>query len=203
MTTTSTQPEPRLRAPGLKSLLPILLGVAIAVLLIAVGSLGTIVMQHVNRTDRNEVTIVGFDDWRVICPPVKDPGTGCMLNMDVSRDTGETLLRFSLTATDPNPTLRITVPHGVLLDQGLGISVSGVDMKVRPYETCDTVGCVASMVLDEQTLNALKSNQQAQIVVVPGNGTPVSVPFSLKGFAVGYEELESANASREFWGFLN
>jgi len=190
----------RIRPTGI---LGIAIVVAIALLLIAVGSFATIVMQHLNRAGREEVTITAFNDWRVICPPAKQKNTGCVLNMDVAREGGETLLRFSLTDADPNPNLMMTVPHGVLLDQGVGLSVTGVDMKVRPYETCDAIGCIANLAIDEQTLNAMKSNQKAQIVVVPGNGKPVAVPFSLNGFTDGYAELKSANASRSFWSFLD
>ena len=181
----------------------IMLGVVIAILLIGVGSLGTIVMQHVNHSGRDEVTVTGFHDWRVICPPTTQKNAKCVLNMDVAREGGETLLRFSLSEADPNPNLTMTVPHGVLIDQGVGLSVTGLDMKVRPFETCDNIGCIANLAVDEQTLNALKTNDKAQIVVVPGNGQPVSVPFSLNGFADGYADMRSANASRSFWSFLD
>lgn len=192
----------RMRPRSLSGIWGIVLGVAVALLLIGVGSLGTIVTQHLMKAGRDEVTVVGFRDWRVICPPSGQKDASCVLNMDVMREQGDTLLRFSLTDTDPNPTLKLTVPHGVLLERGVGLSVTGADMKVRPFETCDNIGCVANLTVDEQTLNGLKTNEKAQIVVVPGNGTPVSVPFSLNGFADGYAELRSANSSRAFWSFL-
>jgi invasion protein IalB len=200
MTATTTSMMSRMRSTGV---LRIVFAVVIAILLIAVGGLGTIVMQHLNRSGRDEVTITAFKDWRVICPPAKQKDAKCVLNMDVAREGGETLLRFSFTDADPNPNLMMTVPHGVLLEQGIGLSVTGVDMKVRPYETCDAVGCIANLQVDEQTLNAMKTNQKAQIVVVPGNGKPVAVPFSLDGFDAGYAELKSANSSRSFWSFLD
>ena len=197
---TNTSMASRMRPTGIWA---IVLGVIIAALLIGAGSLGTIVMQHVNRAGRDEVTVTGFHDWRVICPAAKQKDVKCVLNMDVMREQGDTLLRFSLTQADSNPNLMITVPHGVLIDQGVGLSVTGVDMKVRPYETCDNIGCIANLAVDEQTLNAMKTNEKAQIVVVPGNGQPVSIPFSLNGFADGYAELRSANSSRSFWSFLD
>lgn len=200
MTANNTSMVSRMRPTGIVG---IVIVAAIAVLLVLIGSFGTIILQHLNRSGRDEVTITGFKDWRVICPPAKQKETKCVLNMDVSREGGETLLRFSITETDTNPNLMMTVPHGVLLDQGVGLSITGVDMKVRPYETCDAVGCLANLQLDEQTLNAMKANQKAQIVVVPGNGKPVAVPFSLNGFGDGYAELQSANSSRSFWSFLD
>jgi invasion protein IalB len=200
---TNTSAAPRRRPPLFKGWLAIVIGIAIALLLLGVGSLGTIIMQHVMNAGREEVTVVGFKDWRVICPPVNEKKTNCVLNMDVMRQQGDTLLRFSVTQTDTNPALAVIVPHGVLLDQGVGLSFTGSDMKVRPIETCDNIGCLANMVLDEQTLTAMKTNAKGQIVVVPGNGKPVAIPFSLNGFADGYAELQSAESSRAFWSFLD
>lgn len=192
-----------MRLPYFKGWLGIVIGIAIALLLIGVGSLATIIMQHVMSAGREEVTVVGFKDWRVICPPVNEKKTNCVLNMDVMRQQGDTLLRFSVTNTDTGPALAVIVPHGVLLDQGVGLSFTGSDMKVRPIETCDNIGCLANMTLDEQTLTAMKTNAKAQIVVVPGNGKPVAIPFSLNGFADGYAELQSSESSRAFWSFLD
>lgn len=190
----------RMRPTGIVG---IVIVVVIAILLFVIGWFAAVLTNHMGTANRDEVTITAFKDWRVICPPAKQKDTKCVLNMDVAREGGDTLLRFSLTDAEPNPNLMMTVPHGVLLDQGVGLSITGLDMKVRPYETCDAIGCLANLQVDEQTLNAMKSNQKAQIVVVPGNGKPVAVPFSLNGFGDGYAELQSANSSRSFWSFLN
>ncbi len=189
---------------GLPRVLPIVMGIFIALLLIGAGSFGTIIMQHVMNAGRDEVTVVGFHDWRVICPPPSQKNVNCVLNMDVTRDQGGILLRLSLNDTAPSSLLSISVPHGVLLYQGLGFSVADSDVKVRPYETCDAMGCIAALSLDEQTLKALKTSANGKVIVMPGTGgKPVAIPFSLNGFADGFAELESARASRAFWSFLD
>lgn len=193
-----------MRRPMLSGAMPIVIGVFVALLLIGIGSLGTVVMQHVKSASREEVTVVGFKDWRVICPPPSEKNENCVLNLDVTRDQGGTLLRLSLNNTAPNSPLSITVPHGVLLDPGLGFSVGGGEVKVRPYETCDPTGCLAILTLDEQTLSALKTNTNGQVVVsAASGGSPVPITFSLNGFADGFAELEKARSSRAFWSFLD
>jgi invasion protein IalB len=204
MSANTNSPGKQTRHSMLSGAMPIVIGVCVALLLIGAGSLGTVVMQHVTNAGREIVTVVGFKDWRVICPPPSQKNVDCVLNMDVARDQGGTLLRLSLNDTALNSTLSITVPHGVSLDQGLGFSVGGGEVKVRPYETCDPTGCLANLNLDEQTLNALKTSVTGQVVVAAaGGGSPVPISFSLNGFADGFAELRKGRSSRAFWSFLN
>lgn len=191
---------PRSRTSRLRT---IILGAVVALLLMGLGSIATIVWQHVIDADRDEVTVVGFKNWRVVCPPPSQTTATCVLNMDVVRDQGGLALRLSLSDTAPNSLLTITVLHGVLLDPGLGFSIDGGATKTRPYETCDSVGCIAALILDEDTFSAMKRGSKGQVAVVPGNGRAVNIPFSLEGFAGGVAELESARRWRAFWSFLD
>ena len=141
----------------------------------------------------NEVRVTPFQDWRVICSTAQG---GCTLNSDVLRDTGGSLVGLLISDPMPGSMLAITVPHGVMLDSGLGISIGDEPKRVRPYETCNATGCFALVTMDADTLKSLSANMAGQVVVVPGNGTPVTIPFSLKGFAEGYAELQRVSARR-------
>jgi invasion protein IalB len=100
--------------------------------------------------------------------------------------------------------MSVTVPHGVMLEAGLGFSIANEPMRVRPYEACNANGCFAFVTLDADTMKSLASNMGGQVVVVPGNGSPVTIPFSLKGFAEGYAELQRDKARRDsFFSFLS
>lgn len=152
-------------------------------------------------SNANEVRVTAFQDWRVVCSNAQG---GCTLNSDVLRDTGGMLV--SLVLNDPalGSTLSVTVPHGVLLDSGLGFSVGNDPMKVRPYEACNNAGCFAYVTMDGDTVKAFNANMAGQVVVVPGNGSPVTIPFSLRGFADGYAELQRDKARRNsIFSFLN
>ena len=181
---------------------------AVAVLLLLVGGLVALVGERLIGTTvpPNETRVTTFTDWRVICPPLNPAQPNCALTLDVFRDTGGVLLTVSMLDPAPNSPLSITVPHGVALDAGLGFSVGSDPMRVRPFETCNNTGCIALVTVDVDTLKSLSTNMNGQVVVaVAGNTSPVTIPFSLNGFAEGYAELQRAKARRtpSLLGFLN
>jgi invasion protein IalB len=157
------------------------------------------------RPAPNEVRINTFQDWRVICPPLTPTTPNCALTADVQRDTGGILLTLSMTDTAAGSQLSVTVPHGVLLEPGLGFAIGSEPVRVRPYETCTNAGCIAQVTMDADTLKSLSASMAGQIsVAVPNNAQPINIPFSLKGFAEGYGELQRAKARRTgLFSFLN
>lgn len=182
----------------------ILVVAVIALVLLVIG--GVVVGQRLVGADPlNETRVTTFTDWRVICPPFNPAQPNCALTLDVLRDTGGILLTVSMLDPASNSPLSVTVPHGVALDAGMGFSVGTDPMRVRPFETCNNTGCIALVTVDADTLRSLSTNMGGQVVVaVAGNTSPVTIPFSLNGFAPGYAELERAKARRtSLFGFLN
>jgi invasion protein IalB len=181
-------------------------GALVAVLLV-VGGVAALIGERVfaGPGATNETRVKTFTDWRVICPPYNPQQPNCALTLDVLRDTGGVLLTVSMLDPAPNSSLSVTVPHGVAIDAGMGFSVGSDPMRVRPFETCNNTGCIALVTADADTLRSLSTNMSGQVVVaVAGNTSPVTIPFSLNGFADGYAELQRAKASRTgFFGFLN
>jgi invasion protein IalB len=181
--------------------------VALVVLLLLVGGIVALVGERLlgSPPPPNETRVTTFTDWRVICPPFNPAQPNCALTLDVLRDTGGILLTVSMLDPAPNSPLSVTVPHGVALDAGMGFSVGTDPMRVRPFETCNNTGCIALVTVDADTLRSLSTNMGGQVVVaVAGNTSPVTIPFSLNGFADGYADLQRAKARRtSFFGFLN
>ena len=179
----------------------------IGVVLLAAGGVMALAGERLfgGRVGANEVRITTFQDWRVICPPLTEATPNCALTEDVLRDTGGILLTISMTDPGPGGTLSMTVPHGVLLEPGLGFAIGSEPVRVRPYETCTNTGCIALVTVDADTLKSLSGNMAGQVsVAAPNAQQPVNIPFSLKGFAEGYGELQRAKARRTgVIGFFN
>ena len=179
----------------------------IGVALLAAGGVMALAGERLfgGRVGANEVRITTFQDWRVICPPLTEATPNCALTEDVLRDTGGILLTISMTDPGPGGTLSMTVPHGVLLEPGLGFAIGSEPVRVRPYETCTNTGCIALVTVDADTLKSLSGNMAGQVsVAAPNAQQPVNIPFSLKGFAEGYGELQRAKARRTgVIGFFN
>jgi invasion protein IalB len=153
----------------------------------------------------NETRVATFQDWRVVCPPLTPTTPNCVLTQDVLRDTGGILMTLNITDPTNNASLSVTVPHGVALDAGMGFSIGNEPMRVRPYETCTNQGCIALVTLDADTMKSLRGNMGGQVVVaVPGNTSPATIPFSLRGFGDGFDDLQRVMSSRKsIFSFLS
>jgi invasion protein IalB len=180
---------------------------SIVLLLLAGGliALGGERLLGGGRGAPNETRVTTFNDWRVVCPPYTAQTPNCALTLDVLRDTGGVLLTLSLLDPTVGSPLSITVPHGVALDSGMGFAIGNEPIRVRPYETCTNLGCIALVTVDADTLKALSGNMGGQVVVaLPGATSPVTIPFSLNGFANGYADLQRVRSQRSsFFSFLN
>jgi invasion protein IalB len=198
-----------MRPPMWKRMLSVrsALRVALVAVLLVVGGVVALIGERflAGPGATNETRVKTFTDWRVICPPYNPQQPNCALTLDVLRDTGGVLLTVSMLDPAPNSSLSVTVPHGVALDAGMGFSVGSDPMRVRPFETCNNTGCIALVTADADTLRSLSTNMSGQVVVaVAGNTSPVTIPFSLNGFADGFAELQRAKASRTgFFSFLS
>jgi invasion protein IalB len=186
------------RAMGRPNLGKVALRTGIAILLLVAGGVITLAGERLlGGPAANEVRITTFQDWRMICPPVSPATPNCALTSDVMRDTGGVLLTLSLVDPAAGSELSLTLPHGVLLDPGLGFTIGNEPTRVRPYETCTNQGCIAVVTMDADTLKSFNANMEGRIAVaIPNNPQPVVIPFSLKGFTDGYGALQRAKARR-------
>ena len=176
------------------------LTIAIPVLIFFAGALTAIVGQRLlSSGGADEMRILAFEDWRVVCPPRSDEAD-CELSSNVVPG------QISMVVDDPTlgSRLRVIVPHGVFLDPGLGFSIGDQPLQVYQFETCVQAGCFVLVTIDTTTLELLRDNMNGEVVVVPAAGTPVTVPYSLNGFAEGFDALVDERARRNsMWNFLS
>jgi invasion protein IalB len=93
----------------------------------------------------------------------------------------------------------ITMPYDVLLAPGMGISIGSDPVRVYPYQTCNTVGCIATVPVDDKMLASLRSAKQARILFAMLNNKPVGLPFSLNGFDEANSAFSNNEARRSSW----
>jgi invasion protein IalB len=176
------------------------LKVLVPVLIFFAGAATTLLVQRfVLGNGADELRVITFDDWRVVCPPMSEEERNCSLTSEVVPG------QVQLVLEDPTlgSRLRVIVPHGVFLDPGLGFSVGAQPLAIYQYETCMPVGCFAHVPLDTAMLGHLRENMNGDVVVVPAAGSPVTVPYSLNGFGAGYDALVEEQARRNsMWNFL-
>lgn len=145
-------------------------------------------------------TLRVYEDWRLACPNTIDDKASCELREDVLDEKSRTelaqLVMFRLKGENQ---LYITVPFNVLLEPGIAIAFGKDKPKLYPFATCNNVGCVVRIKMDEALMNGLRGTQEARILFAGLDGKPVGLPFSLKGFIAGSDAFASAEANRRSW----
>jgi len=157
----------------------------VAIVAFVLGAGAVVGGLYFSRNDTESMTKT-YGDWKLSCPPRNVAAAECTLTQDIVQNgTGMALVHLQLVRGDDTKRLLIVEPHGVLLKPGLGLVIGNAPLRVLQYQTCDSVGCIALLPLDQPTLDALKEADVGRIVVVWRDGKDVAFPYSLRGFAKG------------------
>ena len=145
-------------------------------------------------------TVSVFQDWRVACPESSRQDGTCEIQQDVlDSKTRSELARLAIFKLNGANTLIVTVPFNVLLDPGIGLGLGNDKPRVYPFETCNGVGCIVRIPLDDDLAKAIGAAPQARILLAGLDGKPVGLPFSLKGYQDALDAYSSAEAKRHSW----
>lgn len=147
-----------------------------------------------------------FQDWRMACPAAATKQSSCELDSDVVDENGEqptSLARVTVTTDNsgktPKPILGFTVPLGVALEPGLGLLIDKDPVKVVPYRTCNSVGCIAVIDLDDKLAKSMDSASDVRLAVMGLDGKQQRITVSLKGYHTARGAYKSAEARRHNW----
>ncbi len=91
------------------------------------------------------------------------------------------------------------MPLGVALEAGMGLTLGKDPVKVIPYRTCNSIGCIATAPYDEKMAAALKGASEATLAFATLEGKPIGLPLSMKGYSNGLRAMHSADAKRKSW----
>ena len=151
----------------------------------------------------HSATITSYDDWRIACPAAETKDNSCELSTDVvdrSQATANAVARATITTDKDGKTiLGFTLPYGVALEAGMGLRIGKDPVKVYPYRTCNTVGCIAETPFTDALANSLKNADDAAVMFAGLDGKPVSVPMSFKGYNKSYSAWKAAESRRHSW----
>jgi invasion protein IalB len=174
-------------------------GIALGILIVGLiaGWIGGVSTAH-DGTAKIEV----FKDWRLACPGDDDKKGSCALASDISDPSSGTHLAqitVGVQAEKPDTQMMVvTVPLTVLIQPGLGVQI-GSDTKTLPFATCVPSGCVATMALDDKTLDSLRDAQTMNLVVTAENGRSISLPVSVQGYKAASSTMNWSEARRHSW----
>jgi invasion protein IalB len=143
--------------------------------------------------------VAAYDDWSVACPAADTKDRACELSSDLVSN-GSALARATITTDkDGKQVMGFTLPYGVALEAGMGLRIAKDPVKVYPYRTCNSVGCIAVTPFDSALANSLSNSGDASVLFAGLDAKPVSVPMSFKGYRRAMAAWKSAEAKRHSW----
>ncbi|CAK0750824.1 hypothetical protein WCLP8_2150003 [uncultured Gammaproteobacteria bacterium] len=155
----------------------------IAVITVVVGGGGN--GQAETAPEKGKV----FGDWIVDCETPKDKPQICFLSQEqTQKEGGGRVLKFSLGKLGPKGEVMVVaiLPLGISLPAGAALRIDAKDQKPMILQQCTGEGCVATMVLDKATVDALKAAKEMLVGILPFGGTQTMViNVSVKGLTGG------------------
>ena len=135
-----------------------------------------------------------YGDWEVACAAsgecamaqIGEDAEGVPILEMVVRKLPEPLSVGDRTAV---AVLDIVTPLGVVLVEGLGLSVDGSDPESAPFQICTEQGCLVREPIDEDLVQRFKRGSETTVSVVAANQGEVSSTLSLRGFTAGFGAL--------------
>jgi invasion protein IalB len=174
----------------------LLLGAGALVVGVAVGWAVRGVASYNTGTEN----VTAYQDWRVACPPASAKDQKCVLQEDVMDSrSGSTVVRVGITAEKGKPELGLTLPLGVALPPGVGLTLGTDKPVIFTYRTCNTVGCIAVLPLDGKLMDRLKAAKDGKVLVAGLDSKVVAIPISFKGYGDALNAYNSAEVRRASW----
>ncbi|HXW23348.1 MAG TPA: invasion associated locus B family protein [Xanthobacteraceae bacterium] len=132
-------------------------------------------------------------DWQIRCdtPPGAQTEQCALIQSVTAEDrpnVGLTVIVLK-TADQKFRLMRVLAPLGVLLPNGLGLRIDGVDVGKVSFVRCLPNGCVAEVVVNDDLMNKLRNGQSATFIIFQTPEEGIGIPVSLKGFAEGFDKL--------------
>lgn len=142
-----------------------------------------------------------YGDWRLACPqPSAKDGTCAMIQDVLDSNTRSEIAHMAFgRGRSGGMEMIITMPYDVLLDPGMGLSVGSDPVRVYPYQTCNGIGCVAAVPVDDKLVTSLRNAKDARLLFAALNNKPIGLSFSLSGFDAAYNAYSNAESKRHSW----
>ena len=177
----------------------------IGVVALLVGLLAGWMVRGVLTYNTGAETATVFDDWRVVCPAAKTTDASCAMASSII-DPGSKTTIASISITKDNKqqsVIGFTLPLDVALEPGIALQVGKDPMLQYKYRTCNPDGCIVVGSIDEKLISSLTAAGPNDVkllaVGASGDGKPVALPVSTKGFSVARHAYLGSEERRHSW----
>ena len=92
-------------------------------------------------------------------------------------------------ADDEGANITLVAPFGLLLSEGISISVADNDLLSVPFRTCLPGGCIGQAQVSQSVIAQLVAGDEARVSMVTNAEQPLAVTVSLIGFTAAWNRL--------------
>ena len=127
-----------------------------------------------------------YSAWNKLCAPESQGATPtCLTLMEVRASTGQFLAGAGIIEQQgvEKKTLRITLPLAMLNQKGVQLTFDQNQPMVAPYMTCLPAGCLADFDATPAIVEKMQKGQSLVVKALRLDGSLLSVPLPLPGFA--------------------
>lgn len=163
----------------------------IAACLLIFTFLGSAMGQESSDAGQLQVSVM---PWRVSCAGAAN-GTGpdCQMSRSmVLADNKALLLRLTvnLSASNPDPSFLLQLPHGIYLPGGVSLSIDDLAPSIETVQACDGAGCYVGLGADRAYLPAFQRGAIFKVSFRNISRNAVVLDFPLDGFANAYAQMD-------------
>jgi len=164
------------------------------------SSLLLIQFSYAQDAENNVVT----NKWTLQCPKQAEGKPTQCFTMTTLRSPQNKNYFASVAISKPVaeqlPTMQITTPLGVMLNQGINIQVGQSKVNKVPYNFCIAAGCITTANVADDIMVSLNSSDQLALQFVLIGKRAANVNLDLKGFSDVYASMviEQEKLNNEF-----
>lgn len=131
--------------------------------------------------------------WTISCTGPRDIAP-CALSATVMSDAGDDIT-IRITANESGKaSIDCLVPHSVGLEAGVGLTTEPNRVRVFPYRTCNSEGCIATFAIDDQLSEALEAGTDVLIQYATLDRKAIDVPIASHGFNEAFAQFRVRNS---------
>lgn len=142
------------------------------------------------------IQTVTIGAWDVACPPA---GVNCAMAQIGNDATGTPVLEMVIRKLEEPlevgertaiAVLDVITPLGVVLTEGLSVTIDGGTPESAPFQICTEQGCLVREPIDGGLVTRFKRGNSAVVSVIAANQGEVTATLSLSGFTKAYDSLK-------------
>ncbi len=137
-----------------------------------------------------------YGAWEVACA---DDGSNCAMAQIGNDDSGTPILEMVIRKlAEPLEVgertaiavLDVITPLGVVLVEGLSVTIDGGNKESAPFQICTEQGCLVREPVDDRLITRMKKGKNALVSVIAANQGEVEATLSLTGFTKAFGALK-------------